>query len=112
MSMDDIISQLMDQAHASTAPPPASADAMNSLPRSKADKALVEGGKECTVCKESFSVGEDVIPLPCTHVLYFPATNHSAYASHEDCIMPWLKINGSCPVCRYSLNGQSNAPGT
>lgn len=21
--------------------------------------------------------------------------------------MPWLKINGSCPVCRYNLNGES-----
>jgi hypothetical protein len=68
--MDDVITQLMEQANVSTAPPPASTDAMDSLPRNKADKALVEGGKECTVCKELFSVGEDVVPLPCTHILY------------------------------------------
>lgn len=28
--------------------------------------------------------------------------------SHEDCILPWLKINGSCPVCRHTLNGRPN----
>jgi E3 ubiquitin-protein ligase RNF115/126 len=69
MTMDDLITQLMDQGHTS-APPPASTDAIDSLPRIKADKALVEGGKECTVCKENLSLGEDVIRLPCLHVLY------------------------------------------
>lgn len=67
--MDDIITQLMEQNAASHAPPPATADAMDSLPRIKADKALVDGGKECTVCKEGFTIGESVVPLPCTHVL-------------------------------------------
>ena len=107
MSMDDIITQLMEQNAMSNAPPPATADAMESLPRIKADQKLVDGGKECTVCKDGFNVGESVIPLPCTHVLY-GLLMFSADFSHEDCIVPWLKINGSCPVCRYSLNNQSH----
>ena len=69
--MDDVITQLMEQANNSSAPPPATVDAMNSLSRKKADKALVDGGSECTVCKDSFSMGENVIPLPCTHTLYY-----------------------------------------
>lgn len=67
--MDDVITQLMEQGQGSTAPPPATNDAMESLPRFKADKALVDGGKECTVCKDNFSLGEDVVRLPCLHVL-------------------------------------------
>jgi E3 ubiquitin-protein ligase RNF115/126 len=66
--MDDLISQLMKQ-HGHTAPPPASNDAINSLPSFKADSSLVEEGKECTVCKETFNVGDDVTRLPCLHVL-------------------------------------------
>jgi E3 ubiquitin-protein ligase RNF115/126 len=69
MTMDDVITQLMEQGQGSTAPPPATNDAMESLPRYKADKALVDGGKECTVCKDNFSLGEDVVRLPCLHVL-------------------------------------------
>ena len=69
MTMDDVITQLMEQGQGSTAPPPATNDAMESLPRFKADKALVDGGKECTVCKDNFSLGEDVVRLPCLHVL-------------------------------------------
>jgi hypothetical protein len=29
-------------------------------------------------------------------------------SSHQDCITPWLKINGSCPVCRHTINPQNN----
>jgi hypothetical protein len=66
--MDDVISQLMEQGQGSTAPPPASNDAMESLPKFKADKSLND--KECTVCKDGFNIGEDVTRLPCLHVLY------------------------------------------
>ena len=72
MTMDDLITQLMDQGHVSTAPPPASTDAIDSLPRFKADRALAAGGKECTVCKDNFNIGEDAIRLPCLHILYAP----------------------------------------
>ena len=66
--MDDLISQLMEQGHGSTAPPPATADTMDALPKFKADKSLHD--KECTVCKDGFNVDEDVTRLPCLHVLY------------------------------------------
>jgi E3 ubiquitin-protein ligase RNF115/126 len=67
--MDDVITQLMEQGQGSNAPPPASTETIDSLPRLKADKSLIEGGKECTVCRDGFSSGEDVIRLPCLHVL-------------------------------------------
>jgi hypothetical protein len=70
--MDDIISQLMEQGQGSTAPPPASTQTIDSLPRFKADISLVDGGKECTVCKDNFNLNEEVMRLPCLHVLYHP----------------------------------------
>lgn len=66
--MDDLISQLMEQqGHAG--PPPATNDAVDSLPRFKADKSLADAEKECAVCKDSFNVGEDLTRLPCLHEL-------------------------------------------
>src|SRR5271169_5475742 len=116
MTMDDVISQLMEQGQGSTAPPPASTQTIDSLPRFKADKSLVDGGKECTVCKDNFNLNEEVLRLPCLHVLYHPhliafpiplCRSKADLYSHTDCILPWLKINGSCPVCRHTLNGEN-----
>lgn len=45
----------------------------------------------CAVCKDEVSVGEKVTRLPCCH-LY-----------HRECILPWLEIRNTCPVCRYEL---------
>ena len=40
-------------------------------------------GAECSVCKEQFTVGEELLKLPCSH-LY-----------HNDCVIPWLKLVGT-----------------
>lgn len=45
---------------------------------------------QCSVCWEDFSLGEKVRKLHCDH-LY-----------HEPCIVPWLELHGTCPVCRKS----------
>ena len=68
MTMDDLITQLMEQGQGSTAPPPATNQTIDALPRFKADKALVDGKKECTVCKDGFTLNENIIRLPCLHV--------------------------------------------
>lgn len=70
--MDDIVTQLMEQGQGSTAPPPATNNTLESLPRFKVDKTLADGEKECTVCKDNFTINEDVVRLPCLHVLYAP----------------------------------------
>ncbi|CAN1164747.1 E3 ubiquitin-protein ligase RING1 [Linum perenne] len=45
----------------------------------------------CAVCKDDMNVGEKAKLLPCTH------------RYHEECIIPWLNIRNTCPVCRHEL---------
>lgn len=54
----------------------------------KDNKKLDEEGKRCAVCLEDFKGGEEVMLTPCDHMF------------HEDCIVPWVKSHGQCPVCR------------
>ncbi len=46
---------------------------------------------QCSVCWEDFKLNESVRQLNCDH-LY-----------HDPCIVPWLELHGTCPVCRYKL---------
>ena len=67
--MDDFITQFMDQnPQGSTAPPPASNQAMDSLPRFRADQTFVDASHECTVCKDKFKLRDELIRLRCPHV--------------------------------------------
>lgn len=79
-------------------PPPAEETAINSLNRMPGSKCA---GKECPVCQESFKDEDQVICMPCSH------------SYHEDCLVTWLKMHNSCPVCRVPLseNTSSNTSG-
>lgn len=90
-ALDNIITQMMESAQGRDAPPPADEETISALPTSKVTKEMVDANMDCAVCKEEFVLDEPVIDLPCKH--HF----------HDDCIKPWLKTNGTCPVCRYSL---------
>ncbi|MCL7050662.1 hypothetical protein MKW94_024895 [Papaver nudicaule] len=42
----------------------------------------------CCVCIEGVSAVDEVIKIPCSHIL------------HSDCLVRWLQIDNSCPLCR------------
>lgn len=88
----DILEQLM-QAAGPQGPLPASDIVIEGLPKLKFDeKTLAQSVyKDCPVCKDDFMVGDEVMRIPCAHIF------------HPDCLKPWLQVNGSCPVCRFSL---------
>ncbi|KAI9286898.1 hypothetical protein BC943DRAFT_320213 [Umbelopsis sp. AD052] len=89
--LDDVITQLLEQATNRNAPPPASEEIIAKLKRRKTTAKDTEDNQDCSVCKEDFSVSEDVLILPCEHFF------------HQECIKQWLLVNGTCPICRYSL---------
>ena len=106
-ALDRVISQFMDQANGSTAPGPASPEAIQGLPKKEVDKSMMgsDGKAECSVCMDSVEIGDEVTVLPCGH--WF----------HGDCVGAWLKEHDTCPHCRQGImpketdgGGQANTP--
>ncbi|XP_017570865.1 E3 ubiquitin-protein ligase RNF115 isoform X1 [Pygocentrus nattereri] len=90
---DAVITQLLGQSE-SAGPPPAEKEMISSLPTVHVSSEQAACRLECPVCREEYSVGESVRQLPCLHCF------------HSDCIVPWLQLHDTCPVCRKSLNGE------
>lgn len=66
--------------------PPASKAAIDAM-----ESVEVAGGDQCVICLEEWEAGERAKRMPCDHRF------------HGECIEKWLKIHGSCPVCRYEM---------
>ncbi|KAL5974424.1 hypothetical protein ACLOJK_031089 [Asimina triloba] len=72
--------------------PPAAKSVVENLPSVVLTKEDVEKNNAiCAVCKDGISLEEQVKRLPCSHHY------------HGDCILPWLHIRNTCPVCRHEL---------
>jgi len=67
-------------------PPPAQKEAIEALPT-----VTVKENLQCSVCLDDFEIGAEAKEMPCKHKF------------HSGCIMPWLELHCSCPVCRFQL---------
>ena len=68
-ALDRIITNLMEANPQSNAPPPASENAISSLPKKKLDAEMLgpELKGECTICMDELGMGDEVTVLPCKH---------------------------------------------
>ncbi|KAF8772716.1 hypothetical protein HU200_005467 [Digitaria exilis] len=91
--LEQLIQQLAENDPNRYGTPPAAKDAVAALPdvAVSADMMQADGGAQCAVCMDDFQLGAAAKQLPCKHVF------------HKDCILPWLDLHSSCPVCRFEL---------
>ncbi|KAL4571550.1 hypothetical protein LXL04_018311 [Taraxacum kok-saghyz] len=88
----------------------ASQNSINALPthtfKSKEHDSggVVESGTEkertisgedavCCICLAKYKDGDLLREIPCTHFF------------HTECVDKWLKINASCPLCKFEIHG-------
>ncbi|EOA30677.1 hypothetical protein CARUB_v10013815mg [Capsella rubella] len=89
---DAILGQMFDNETGIKGNPPAAKSVTEDLPVVELTvEELNKGNVVCAICKDEMVVEEKVRRLPCKHFY------------HGECIMPWLGIRNTCPVCRYEL---------
>lgn len=90
--LDWLIQRLAENDAHHYGTPPASKSAVEALPAVKISEChLSTGSSQCAVCLEEFELGVEARQMPCKHMF------------HSDCIVPWLKLHSSCPVCRFQM---------
>jgi len=97
--LDAIITQLLNHMDG-TGPPPMAKENIADIPNVEISSEMREKNTSCSVCWEDFSDGETVKQLECEHCF------------HSGCIVPWLELHGTCPVCRKELGRAAAAPGS
>ncbi|KAI6670751.1 hypothetical protein NL676_005636 [Syzygium grande] len=66
--------------------PPARKEAIEAMPTVKMAENV-----QCSVCLDDLQIGAEAKEMPCKHKF------------HSGCILPWLELHSSCPVCRFQL---------
>lgn len=103
--LEQLIQQLAENDPNRYGTPPASKSAIENLPTVTVDDELLNSElNQCAVCQDEFEKGSKVKQMPCKHVY------------HDGCLIPWLQLHNSCPVCRYELptddpDYENRAPG-
>ncbi|KAK4347824.1 hypothetical protein RND71_034163 [Anisodus tanguticus] len=86
---ESLFGQFLENEGALKGSPPAAKTVIENLPLVELKNE--EKNTACAVCKDEILDMEKVTELPCSHYYHF------------DCIVPWLNIRNTCPVCRNEL---------
>ncbi|XP_008788971.2 uncharacterized protein LOC103706600 [Phoenix dactylifera] len=87
-----LFGQFADHDSSLKGSPPAAKSVVEKLPLIVVMKEDVDNNNNvCAVCKDRILVEEKVRQLPCSHHY------------HDECILPWLGIRNTCPLCRFEL---------
>lgn len=75
---------------------PCTDDFIESLEEATIIQSDIDEKLSCAICQETFKLNETVIELPCK------TGPHYFHINSSECggIIPWLKRNNTCPVCR------------
>ncbi|GJN22898.1 hypothetical protein PR202_gb10503 [Eleusine coracana subsp. coracana] len=84
--LDILLQRLSESDLNRSGTPPAKKEAVAALPTVNIQEVL-----GCSVCLEDFEVGAEAKEMPCQHKF------------HAHCILPWLELHSSCPICRFQL---------
>ncbi|RZR90806.1 hypothetical protein BHM03_00018768 [Ensete ventricosum] len=71
--------------------PPASKASIESMPTVEIVDDHIRKDCQCAICMDPFELGIEAREMPCKHIY------------HQDCILPWLSLRNSCPVCRHEM---------
>ncbi|XP_061367807.1 E3 ubiquitin-protein ligase CIP8-like [Gastrolobium bilobum] len=88
--VDVLFGQLLENDNGLKGSPPAAKSVVENLPLVVVEE-LQGKNVVCAICKDEMFLEEKVRRLPCSHCY------------HGDCILPWLSIRNTCPVCRFEL---------
>lgn len=77
--------------------PPASKAAIDSLPTIEIHRDHLASESHCTICMEPFQLGTAGREMPCKHMY------------HSECILSWLALRNSCPVCRHEIPADTHS---
>uniref|UniRef100_A0A7N0U4E5 RING-type E3 ubiquitin transferase n=1 Tax=Kalanchoe fedtschenkoi TaxID=63787 RepID=A0A7N0U4E5_KALFE len=87
----DHLSQLENNGVWRSDKPPASKAAVDSLPTVLIGDSHLAAESHCAICTEQFQLLAEAREMPCKHIY------------HSACVLPWLALKNSCPVCRHEL---------
>ena len=79
-------------------PKPMTQATLCKLRKTKVDIDMLCSQPSCPVCSEDFQLEVQITQMPCSHIF------------HASCVLPWLDVKRTCPICRFELTEGTLSP--